>query len=379
LVVILGLFFALPAFAVTDNNSSLLKGKILYDANSISSLWYVYPCDFHRYYISTPQDAYNIFRNLSLGVSNSNFDAISAKVPDRLKGLFIIKPEDGAKIYYVNPADSNLVYVQNPKAAFYLLQSLSVKVSADDLKSVPIATLTVDKNGLEVSRSWQYLGFWAGINARPVPVRVEPNFQAKVLGYFSTINRVKVLAIKKADNSVWYQIDGGSFPGAYVEAKFVTPIPQPVPDQKAAMPKTVKTGDYWINLNIGQEVLTVFRGTDPVFASYVSIGMKVSPTIQGTFNIQYKYVATRMRGGPPAATHYYDLPNVPWTMYYHGSFGIHGAYWHDEFGVPKSSGCTNMTIGDSKYVFNLASPNIGTSASGAATNANPGTVVYNHY
>jgi hypothetical protein len=66
-------------------------------------------------------------------------------------------------------------------------------------------------------------------------------------------------------------------------------------------------------------------------------------------------------------------------MYYHGSFGVHGAYWHDEFGITKSAGCTNMTIGDSKHIFNLVSPNIGMATSGAATVANPGTVVYNHY
>jgi hypothetical protein len=381
LVVFLGLLFALPAFAITDNNSSRLKGKILYNANSISDIWYVYPGDFHRYYIGTPQDAYNILRNLSLGVSNANFDVISAsaKIPDRFKGLFIIKPEDAEKIYYVNPVDNTLVYVQNPAAASYLLQSLSVNISANDLKSIPIAMLTVDKNGLETSRSWQYLGFWAGINASQVPVRTAPSLQAKVLGYFSTINRVKVLAIKKSDNSVWYQIDGGRYPGAFVEAKFVTPIPQPAPDQKVVMPKTVKAGDYWIDLNIGQEVVTLFQGTDPVFVSYASVGMKASPTIQGTFNIQYKYVATRMHGGPPFATHYYDLPNVPWTMYYHGSFSVHGAYWHDEFGIPKSAGCTNMTIGDSKHIFNLVSPNIGIATSGKATILNPGTVVYNHY
>jgi len=379
LVVFLGLFIALPAFAITANNSSLLKGKILYNANSIGDIWYVYPGDFHRYYIGTPQDTYNVLRNLSLGISNVDFNKFSTTTPDRLKGFFIIKPEDAAKIYYVNPAGGSPVYIQNPKNAFYLLQSLALSVSADDLKSIPVGTLTVDNNGLEVSRNWQYLGFWGGINASPVPVRAAPNSQAKILGYFSTINRVKVLAIKKADNSVWYQVDGGRYPGAYVEAKFVSPIPQPAPDQKAVMPKNVKPGDYWINLNIGQEVLTLFKGADPVLATYVSTGMKGSATIQGVFNIQYKYAATRMHGGPPFATHYYDLPNVPWTMYYHGSFGVHGAYWHDEFGITKSAGCTNMTIGDSKYIFNLVSPNIGMATSGAATVANPGTVVYNHY
>jgi lipoprotein-anchoring transpeptidase ErfK/SrfK len=379
LVVFLGLLAAFPVMAApAANNSSLLAGKIIYDAKSLGGFWYVNPGDFHRYCINNSFDVYGVLRNLSLGVSNADFAAMSVSAPDRLKGFFIIKPDDAAKIYYVNPINGILVYVQNPKDAFYLLQSLAVRTSVD-LNTIPIGKLVTDGNGQEISRSWQYLGWWGGINAAYVPVMAAPDFKAKIVGSFSLINRVKVLAVKKANGATWYQVDGGRYPGAYVEARYISPIPQPVPDQKVDVPKTVKAGDYWLDLSISQETLTLFKGAEPVLATYISTGLKGSPTIQGTYNIQYKYVATRMHGGPPFATHYYDLPNVPWTMYYHGSFSVHGAYWHDEFGIPKSAGCTNATIGDSKFIFNLVKPNIGTAASGAATAANPGTVVYNHY
>ena len=86
-----------------------------------------------------------------------------------------------------------------------------------------------------------------------------------------------------------------------------------------------------------------------------------------------------MTGAPPIATHVYDLPNAPWVMYYKGSYSIHGTYWHDEFGSQKSSGCTNMTQGDSKYLFYLTNPQIGNLESLRSTVANPGVVVNNHY
>jgi lipoprotein-anchoring transpeptidase ErfK/SrfK len=379
LVIFLGLLTAFPALAApAANNSSLLAGKIIYDAKSLGGFWYVNPGDFHRYYIGNSSDVYVILRNLSLGVSNVDFTALSANVPDRLKGFFIIKPQDAAKIYYINPINGVLVYVQNPKDAFYLLQSLAIRTSVD-LQTIPVGKLVADGSGQEISRSWQYLGWWGGINAAYAPVMAAPSSKAKIVGSFSTKNRVKVIAVKKINGATWDQIDGGRYPGYYVEARYVSPIPQPMPDKIMAVPETVKAGDYWIDLSIGQETLTLFKGNDPILATYVSTGLKGSPTIQGVFNIQYKYVATRMHGGPPFATHYYDLPNVPWTMYYHGSFGVHGAYWHDEFGIPKSAGCTNATIGDSKFIFSLVKPNVGTAASGAATAVNPGTVVYNHY
>lgn len=38
----------------------------------------------------------------------------------------------------------------------------------------------------------------------------------------------------------------------------------------------------------------------------------------------------------------YDLPNVPYTMYFYQGYGLHGTYWHNNFGTPMSHGCVNM-------------------------------------
>jgi lipoprotein-anchoring transpeptidase ErfK/SrfK len=51
-------------------------------------------------------------------------------------------------------------------------------------------------------------------------------------------------------------------------------------------------------------------------------------------------------------------------MYYSGSLAVHGTYWHDKFGTPQSAGCTNLTQGDAKFIFDRASV---------------GTTVVNHY
>lgn len=380
LVVFFALFFAMPALAQpADNNSSLFKGRLLSEANGLGGLWYVFPGDFHRYYIGSPDDAYKIICNLALGVSNADFVKISSSTPERFKGMFIIKVEDVGRIYYLDPLSKSFVYVQNPKNAFYLLKNISSFIAPDDLKTIPAGTLMADSSGKEITRTWQNFGFWGKVNSAAVPVMAEPGFKEKRLGFFSTSNIIKILAVKKGDGSTWFKIDGGRYPGAYVEAKFVSAIPQPEPDKNISLPKTVKAADYWIDLNITKQVLTLFKGLEPVMSTYVSTGVRQSPTVVGTFNIQYKFKKTRMHGGPPLATHYYDLPNVPWTMYYKGSFGIHGAYWHDEFGSVRSAGCTNMTIGDSKYIFDLTGPNIGTLGFIRATAGNPGTVVNNHY
>ena len=51
----------------------------------------------------------------------------------------------------------------------------------------------------------------------------------------------------------------------------------------------------------------------------------------------------------------YDIPDVPHTMYYQGGYGIHGAYWHNNFGTPVSRGCVNVAPNHAKKIFNWAS------------------------
>ena len=50
----------------------------------------------------------------------------------------------------------------------------------------------------------------------------------------------------------------------------------------------------------------------------------------------------------------YYLPDVPYVMYFYKDYGIHGTYWHNNFGTPMSHGCVNLTIPDSEWLFNWA-------------------------
>ena len=47
----------------------------------------------------------------------------------------------------------------------------------------------------------------------------------------------------------------------------------------------------------------------------------------------------------------YYLPDVPYVMYFYESYGLHGTYWHHNFGTPMSHGCINFTIADAGWLF----------------------------
>jgi lipoprotein-anchoring transpeptidase ErfK/SrfK len=105
----------------------------------------------------------------------------------------------------------------------------------------------------------------------------------------------------------------------------------------------------WIEIRLGSQRLIAWEGDRPVYAVVVSTGKPGHSTPVGTFAIQSKLEVARMQGED------YDVPDVPNTMYYSGSYAIHGAYWHRSFGTPVSHGCTNVALDHAKWLFNWAS------------------------
>ena len=112
--------------------------------------------------------------------------------------------------------------------------------------------------------------------------------------------------------------------------------------------------EKWIEVDLSQQRLYMREGTRQVGTFLVSTG-KWSPTPTGEWRIWTKLRYTRMRGGSKALGTFYDLPNVPYTMYYYKGYGIHGAYWHNNFGQPMSHGCVNMRPEEAGVVFSWAS------------------------
>ncbi|WP_407676157.1 L,D-transpeptidase [Planktothrix mougeotii] len=110
-----------------------------------------------------------------------------------------------------------------------------------------------------------------------------------------------------------------------------------------------KSSERWILIDLSRQRLIAWEGNQPVYAVIVSTGKADTPTRTGVFKVYTKYETTRMTGPD------YDVPDVPYTMYYDGGMAIHGAYWHNLFGTPVSHGCTNVAVNHAKWLFEWAS------------------------
>lgn len=111
-------------------------------------------------------------------------------------------------------------------------------------------------------------------------------------------------------------------------------------------------GEKHIYVNLATQTLYAYEGDTEVMKTLISSG-RWGKTPAGNFNIWTKLRSTRMSGG--SGSDYYNLPNVPYVMYFYRDYGFHGAYWHNNFGYPMSHGCVNMRIIDAQKLFNWAS------------------------
>jgi hypothetical protein len=145
---------------------------------------------------------------------------------------------------------------------------------------------------------------------------------------------------------------------------------------EVARPSRIPPGSQWIHVDLSQQSLVAYEGETPVFATLVSTGKEGFETPTGVFRIQSKHVSTTMDDddNPEGA---YSIEAVPWTMYFHGNFALHGAFWHYTFGRERSHGCVNLAPADARWLFQWTTPTLPAAWHGMfADRGRPGTFVY---
>jgi hypothetical protein len=140
-----------------------------------------------------------------------------------------------------------------------------------------------------------------------------------------------------------------------------------------------QTGDEkWIEVSLSEQKLKAWEGDKLFMESLVSTGLW-GKTPKGEFRIWAKFKYTKMSGGSKELHTYYYLPNVPYTMFFYNGFGLHGTYWHNNFGQPMSHGCVNLPTPMAEKLFYWASPTMGSDTNSMRASAdNPGTRVVIH-
>ena len=146
-------------------------------------------------------------------------------------------------------------------------------------------------------------------------------------------------------------------------------------------PNDLHVDERWIDVDLGQQVLTAYRGSTPIFSTLVSSGRGQRgsdlATPVGEHRIWVKLRSRDMSNLENAeARRCYSIDDVPWVMFFEGGYGLHGAFWHRAFGHVRSHGCVNLAPADAETLFHWAGPKLPAGWSAVhPTECDPGTRV----
>ncbi len=125
--------------------SERLSGKILLNVNKNGEAWYVNPDNNKRYYLGRPIDAFNLMRELGLGITEKDFQKIAQvnmkvdgdlDLAKKLSGKILLRVNKNGEAWYINPDNLKKYYLGRPKDAFSIMRELGLGISQEDLASI---------------------------------------------------------------------------------------------------------------------------------------------------------------------------------------------------------------------------------------------------
>ena len=124
-------------------------------------------------------------------------------------------------------------------------------------------------------------------------------------------------------------------------------------------PRGVRPGDKWVDVRVTWGFLIAYEDLRPVYLTAISPGIDgINPrkhaTARGRHVIGWKLLSGDMSGRDNGKDWFVD--EVPWVQYYKDNYAVHGAWWHNDFGRPKSHGCINVAPADARALFQWMDP-----------------------
>lgn len=198
-----------------------------------------------------------------------------------------------------------------------------------------------------------------------VVARSSPTTTAPVLAQLRSgiVLKVATSTFQEESGRVWYQVifdEWVRYPNRiqgkwYIASDYVRVFKNTGPTD--ILPNdTFASSTKRIVIDRGDQMIYAYEENSLFAKTPISTGLELTPTPRGVFHIYRKTPTRYMQGPLPGISNqYYDLPGVPWNLYFTYQGGaIHGTYWHDSFGKKWSHGCVNLPSDMAEKIYKWA-------------------------
>ena len=164
--------------------------------------------------------------------------------------------------------------------------------------------------------------------------------------------------VQDIDGNPWYRLydDKWKF-HYYAQAEHLRILPT---EELAPLSPDFPSQLKRIEVRLNEQVVIAFEGQNPVFMARIASGGRFRNGTYSTpvgHHMTYHKRPYRHMAAGDLASNGYDLPGVPWVSYITESgVALHGTYWHNDFGHPRSHGCINLTSQAAKWLYRWTQP-----------------------
>lgn len=111
------------------------KGYIFLQVEKNGEAFYYHPIEYKRYYLGRPADAFQVMRKLSLGATH-DFIQNTTYFPDHVVGRILLDVEKNGEAYYIYPKDRKKYYLGRPADAFQIMRELGMGITTENLTKI---------------------------------------------------------------------------------------------------------------------------------------------------------------------------------------------------------------------------------------------------
>jgi hypothetical protein len=144
-----------------------------------------------------------------------------------------------------------------------------------------------------------------------------------------------------------------------------------VVQKRTAFPDFVREGSRWLDISVVTGTLVAYEGKTPRFATLLSVARELSaessdtqrasdgptPLPLGAHRVIQKHLTfsgeSKLSFGEP-----FEVHDAPWALELSSGQLLHGAYWHDRFGIEHGAGNFSLSPKDAARIFRFALPEL---------------------